>query len=251
MAGEEIAPEGAAPLPEGDVAAAPVEAVVEAPAAAAAAPEAAPAATVEAAPEPAAEEPKPAEDAPAEPEKAPEPVKAEEPKPEAAAEPAPEAAPAYAEFKLPEGLQVAPEQLEAFTGLLAEAKVSQETGQKFMDMHGQVLKQYAADLDQRQRDVFDETRADWRKLVDKQFGNRRNTVVEDAKWAIEQIVPNEKARKDLWGVLAFTGVGDHPALIGALASAAKLLRERAAPPRGLPPKGPPQRAADKRYGAQS
>lgn len=258
MADQEIASEGAAGSLVGGVAAvvaAPVEAVVQAPAAAEVAPEAAAAPIVETPAEPVAEapaEPKPAEAPVAEVAKPVEPAKAPEAaKPEVAVEAEAPVAPVYEAFKLPEGLQVAPEQLETFTALLGENKLTQEAGQKFMDMHGEVLKKFSADMAQRQLDVFDETRAGWRKDFDKSAGNRRDTVLNDAKWAIEQIVPDETARKDLWNVLAFTGVGDHPAMINALAATAKKLRERAAPPRGVPPKGPPQRAADKRYGART
>jgi hypothetical protein len=247
MAGEEIAPGGVA-AEGGVVAEAPAAVIVapEAPAVVEAAPEAAPAAIVEAPAEPVAE---PA----AEPVVEPAPVVAEAPKPEVAAEPAPAPEPiVYQEFKLPEGIQAAPEQIEAFTGLASKFGLNQEAAQELMDLHSGVLKQftdgYAKQVDQRQLDVFAETRAGWRKDVDKRFGNRRDTTVNDARSAVDLLITDPKARKELRDVLDFSGVGDHPAIIGWMAAATKALRERAAPPKGLPPKGVPARAADRRYG---
>lgn len=238
MAEEPASPEGgAAPVPVTEapvLAVEPVEAVVpvEAPA-----PEV-PAAEPEPAPEPeAVAEVPPVEPAP-EPEKAAEAAPAEGPQ-----------VPVYAEFKLPEGLTAQPEHMNAFTGFLGSHGLTQEDGQALLDMHGAVLKQATDQMAQRQIDVFEETRAGWRKDVDKRFGNRRNTAVEDAKWAITDLVRDKAAREELWGVLSFTGAGDHPAVIGALASAGRRLRERNAPAPGLPANPQPANPADRRYGA--
>lgn len=230
MAGEQT-------TPEGDVAQVAADPVVEAaPVAAEAAPIAEPAASApEAAPVPA--------------EAAPEPVAEVAPVEAAPAEVAPEPlAPVYTEFKVPEGFDLPAERLTEFTGVLGKFNLSQEAGQELLDLHAATTKQIADAMDQRQRDVFEETRAGWRKDFDKQFGNRTDTVKNDAKWAIAEALPDEKDRKAFKDVLDFTGAGDHPAVINAFAAVAKRLRERSAPPKGLPPKSVPTNAADRRYG---
>lgn len=225
--------------------AAPVVAAEAAPIVAEPVVEAAPAAepVVEAAPEPAAE---PA----AEPEAPVEPVV--EAAPEAPAEPVVEVEPppatVYEPFKLPEGIVAAPEQAEAFSAVLNEYGLTQEAGQKLMDMHGASLKEYADSVAQHQQDVFAETRAGWVKEFDKAAGNRRDTILNDAKWLINDTIKDTAERKALWNAFAITGAGDHPAVIMALAKVAKRLKERAAPPQGLPARAQAANPADRRYG---
>lgn len=237
MAGEEGSVEVVAP-------------VAETPPAAAAVVEAAPAPAepvVEAAPvEAAAVEEKSAEAAPAEPvvdPVVPDPAKAAE-----AIEVAPLEPITYEAFNLPEGFEAPAERIEAFTGLLNEYSLSQEAGQKLMDLHAETIKQVGDQMAQHQIDAFAETRSGWVKQFDKQAGNRRDTILNDAKWAIGEVVKDDKARQELWNVLAFTGAGDHPAVINAFASAAKRMRERSAPPQGLPAKAQPTNPAERRYG---
>lgn len=258
MAPESIPEQGAAPLAEAaapvEAPAAPVEAAVV---------ESAPAAPVEgAAAEPAAETvveapvegEKPAEEvAPAESEKPAEGAGVEPAKPavdgEKPAEGEAPAAPVYAEFKLPEGLQAAPEQITAFTGVLGKYGLSQEAGQELMDLHAAALKEMADAAVQRQQDAFLETRAGWVKEFDKLAGNRRNTILSDAKSLINDTIKNTEERKALWDALAITGAGDHPAVIMAWAKIARRLNERSAPPPGIPTRGAANNPAERRYGA--
>lgn len=250
MAGETVSPDGGAPADAGAVAAVPAEAaIVAAEAPAEAAVEAPAPSAVEGADEaaPAAEPEAPA--AEAEPVA---PAEGEAPPAEAApAEPVEPVAPVYETFTLPDGFQAAPEQIEAFTGVLGKYGLTQEAGQELMDLHATSLKAMGEQLQQHQMDVFAETRRGWVQDFDKSAGNRRDTILNDAKWAITELVPDEKARTALWSVLAFTGAGDNKAVIGAFASAAKRLRERAAPPPPVPPRGKPQSAPDRRYGAKT
>lgn len=176
---------------------------------------------------------------------------AAEPGAEGEAKPEAEApkAPAYTDFKMPEGVTADTAVLGAYTNILGKYGLSQEAGQELLDFHANTLKQAQEAMDQRQRDVFAETRAGWVKDFDKGAGNKRDTILNDAKWAITDLVKDTKQREALWNVLAFTGAGDHPAVINAFASAAKRLRERAAPPPGLPQNGAKSGSApDRRYG---
>lgn len=154
----------------------------------------------------------------------------------------------YEPFKLPDGIVAAPEQTEAFTGVLNEYGLTQEAGQKLMDLHATSLKEYADSVAQHQQDVFAETRAGWVKDFDKQAGNRRDTILNDAKWLINDTLKDTDERKALWNAFAITGAGDHPAVIMALAKVAKRLKERAAPPQGLPARAQAANPADRRYG---
>ena len=154
------------------------------------------------------------------------------------------------EFKLPEGFKAAPEQIAAFTDLLGSVDVrTQEGAQALMDLHTKALKDYAEATAQRQQDVFAETRAKWVKDFDKQAGNRRDTILNDAKWTIGEVFKDAKDRQAFNDFLSFTGAGDHPLMINALAKVAKRLRERTAPPQGVPMRGEPTDPATKRYGA--
>lgn len=176
------------------------------------------------------------------------PVEGEKPA-EVAAEPQAPAAPVYEEFKIPEGLQVAPEQLTAFTSTIGKYGLTQEAGQELMNLHAQTLQQATEAMAQRQQDVFAETRRGFVQDFDKSAGNKRDTILNDAKWAITELIPDAKARRELWDVFAFTGAGDHKAVINAFASAAKRLREANPPPKALP-QNPAKggTAADRRYG---
>ncbi len=83
----------------------------------------------------------------------------------------------------------------------------------------------------------------------KSAGNRQTTLLQDAKWAVSELVPDPKARAEVWSVLSFSGIGDHKAIINLLAKAAGKMRERPAPTDGLTPSRNGQSKADQRYGA--
>jgi hypothetical protein len=251
---EEI-PVAAAPEPVAAPAAAPAApapaVLSEAPPAAEPEAPAAPAPEAPAAEAPAAEPAAPAAEAPAPA------APAEGEKPAAEAAPAAEApaveAPKYAEvLKVPDGMTIAPDQLTGYSDLLGKHNLSPEVGQELMDFGAGIIKQAEEKMTQRQVDVFTETRRGWVQDAQKQFGNKFDTTVNDAKFAITQLVPDKKARAELWNVLAFTGAGDHPAVIGAMAAAAKILRERGAPGKGLPQNGAKTGSpADRRYAPKS
>lgn len=250
MADENASPAVGAPAPTNAVPVAPSPApVVEA------------VTSVDAAPAPEIAAEAPAEVAPAEPilETAAEPVvdpavtADEAPKDPAVVEAGEATAPVYADFKMPEGFSVAPEQLTAFTGMLAKHNLTQEAGQELIDLHTSTLKtaieQMGADMQQRQVDTFAETRKGWREDFFKTAGNRSDTIANDAKWAIHELVKDSKQRAELTDVLGFTGAGDNKAIINLLAAAARRLRERNAPAPGLPQNGARSgNPADRRYG---
>jgi len=194
-----------------------------------------------------------------------------EPRPEAPAEPAPTAEAAqqvqpgaqqpeaqaqqaepkppltYEPFTLPEGMTVNDTLMGDYTKVLGEAQVPQEVGQSLIDLHGRVMREAVAAEVQRQRDVWDQTQRDWRTQVQAEFGNQYDTKLNDARWAVMQLAPNEDVRKELWGVLSFTGAGNHPAVVRFLADTAKKLRERPSPPPPTPPRPAATNPWDRRY----
>lgn len=196
-------------------------------------------APVEAEPEPVAE---PAPEPVVEPE-----APNEELKPDTEAVPE-AAAPIYTDFKLPEGVAAEPEQITAFTEVLGKHGLTQEAGQELMDLHAASLQQIATTMSQRQHDAWADTRKGWVQEFDKQSGNRRDTILGDAKYAITETIKDKAEREKVWEVLGFTGAGDHPAVINLFAKLGKRLRERSAPAQGLPAKAQPTNPADRRYG---
>ncbi len=230
-----IAPEVVVPVKtataEAPVEVAPVEAAVEAPAGEEAAAEAP---ATEAAAETPAETPEaPAEEA-------------------AAEEPAEPVKPVYEAFKLPEGIQAAPEQIEQFTDTIGKYGLTQEAGQELMDLHATALKEMNDSLLERQTDTFNTMRNDWKQQFYDRHPNDHNTVLDDAKLAVSTTIKNVDKRKAFWGALGMTGAGDHPDVVEGLAAIGKRFREAGAPPKGLPANPTAgMKPGDRRYGVRN
>lgn len=168
-------------------------------------------------------------------------------KPEVVAEPV---KPAYPEFKIPEGVKAEPAVMSAYNNVLGKYAIPAEAGQELLDFHANQMRAAQQQMVQQQQDTFAETRKGFVRDFEKAAGNRRDTILGDAKWAINYLIPDKKQRAEFHSVLAFTGAGDHKAVIGALASAAKHLREREAPGPGVPSQTNSTSAADRRYGGK-
>lgn len=243
------------PVPQAPVAVAPVAAVVEAaPVVAAVEPvvSAEPAVVV---PEPAPVEiAEPAAPVVAQPvvEATPEPEAPVEAKPDgdapdAVAEPVIEA-PKY-DFKLQDDFKVDPDKLSGFTDILGKHNVSPEAAQEILDLYQNETKAFREAQAQHQQDVWAKTNADWVKSGEKRFGNRYNTMLNDARSVITDIFPDKKERAEFWNVLGMTGAGNHPATMLFCARVAKKLGERSAPSTGLPNTGRGGAPWERRYGA--
>jgi len=174
-------------------------------------------------------------------------VQAEAPKP--AEEPV---APTYTEFKIPENVEAPKETISAYTNVLGKYKIPQEAGQELLDFHATQMKAAQTAMAEHQQQVFDDTQRKWRANVDKEFGNQRDTVVNECKQVISQYAGNKKQLREVWDVLAFTGAGNHPAVIRMFRNINKALNEGRAPAAGAP--GNPNSglsAADRRYGRRN
>ena len=176
---------------------------------------------------------------------------AEGDKPAAEAAPAePPAPPTYTDFKIPEGLTIPEERLTEFTALAGESGLSQDQAQKYLDLHASVVKSAQEAMATNQREVYDKMNRDWREDFNRHYGNRANTVADDARFAIRESTRDPKERAAVFSVLSadITGAGNNRHVIGAFAALGRRLRERTAPAVAAPARGQPASRADKRYG---
>jgi len=201
----------------------------------------APVETTEAVAEPAAPEAKPA----AEPQV--------EAKPEGEKKAEPQEAPAiptYEAWKIPEGMTVQEPQISALNNIFGKYGLSQDAGQEIIDFGGTVIKQTEEAMTQRQLDAFAETRREWVEQTKSEFGNRYNSMLNDAKSAVATALPRLADREAFERAIRATGAGDNPAIVKAWAAIGKLLRERAAPGPSTPATES-MRPADRRYNRPS
>jgi hypothetical protein len=178
-------------------------------------------------------EAKPAEPAKVEPPAAPEPIKYD--------------------FKLPETIKADDEQMGAFTGILGEARVAPEVGQKLMDLHAAAMQRYAdqvnADALANQHKVFNQTRDEWNRriMADEVLGGAGHLTAMGAVARMRDLlVPKEMlaSRKyddgtprlsEFEEFLRITGAGDHPVFNRILHNAARYLDEPVHPPADIKP----------------
>lgn len=143
--------------------------------------------------------------------------------------PKPEGAPEkYADFKLPEGIELKDEQLEAATKLFKDLNLPQAAAQSLVDYHTAQLKAAAT----AGTETMNTMRSDWQAAVksDPEIGSRLPAVKAEVSRALDSLnnptlVTEFKAAMDL------TGVGDNPAFIKAFYKMAQMVNE------GRPVKG--------------
>lgn len=177
---------------------------------------------------------------------APKPVEAIVPAVEPAVVEAP-VAPVYADFKMPEGFTVKPDQLTGFTERLGKYGLTQEAGQDLLEFGTAQIKFAVEDVRQQDRDAFMKMRQGWVRDVDKIFGKDRDEAVGNANWLLNEALTSKGERTKLFEALAFTGAGDNPLVIKALSNIAKRLKERSAPPASLGARAPKQSPEQRRY----
>ena len=165
--------------------------------------------------------------------------------PNAPAEPV-AALPSYEAWTVPEGMVLQDDQISQYNELIGTLGLTQEAGQQLIDYGSEVLRNAQTRMAEQQHTVYEELRGTWRQSFETEAGNRRETILNDAKSAIRSAVPDVKARQELWNVLSFTGAGDHPAVIKALAALGEKLREPGKPLPSLPGT-PTTSAAQRRY----
>ena len=115
---------------------------------------------------------------------------------------------AYADFTLPEGIEIDKAQLEAAKAQFKEAGYTQEQAQKAIDLHLKGM--------QEQQEIFVQTRKEWVNEIkaDKEFGGDKfDTTVKGAQLALRKFDPDGS----MVGLLETSGFGDNPGVIKFLA----------------------------------
>lgn len=136
----------------------------------------------------------------------------------------PPEAPHYEPFTMPEGFRVSDESLAPFIGFLGEAKLSQEQGQRLMDLHAAEIQRLQEQMAESQQRTFDTMREGWREQFEKDpdlGGNRRQTTINSVVGLIRHFASDADHLRRTLQVLDYTGAGDHPDVIRLLANAAK------------------------------
>ena len=150
----------------------------------------------------------------------------------------------YTDFKLPEGVKVDDEVMGQFKTLAAESKVSQETAQKFMDLHTAAITKAA----NAPYDAWRSTQSAWQAEIkaDPAIGGKNlgQTQTAIAK-AIDSMGPAEA--KAFRQALNFTGAGNNPAIVKGLALLGKSFTEGTAVSGAKPSGGDGKTAAKSIY----
>jgi hypothetical protein len=149
---------------------------------------------------------------------------------------------------MPEGFTAPAETIAAYGNILGKYNLSQEAGQELIDFHANAMKNASEAWQRQQQDSFNDLRKQWVSELGKEFGNRRDTVIDNAKWVVAQYGGTKEQRRELLDALTFTGMGDHRAMARLLNNVSKQLREREAPP-AVQGKSPEQHMnpAERRY----
>jgi hypothetical protein len=150
-----------------------------------------------------------------------EPTKAEDgekkPTEDQAAKPAaPETPVSYAEFKVPEGIELEKENVEQFTTLAKELKLTQDQAQKFVDLQTALAQKTAqAALQQ-----FEELKETWKHDTLKVLGKDAQKQL-----AFAATARNRFATEALSDYLEASGLGNHPAMVQFFISVGKAMSE--------------------------
>lgn len=156
----------------------------------------------------------------------------------------------YEPWTLPEGMTLDDAAVKPFNDLLVEAKVSQEVGQRLVDMHLAEVARLHEIVTEQNRQSWTEARTKWIDAVkaDPEIGGARfETAMHLCGDIIEQFGGTREQQDELRQVLAMTGAGDHPAMIRLIHNVGKVLR----PPQPVMANRPPLALsrAQKRYAA--
>ena len=126
---------------------------------------------------------------------------------------------AYADFSLPDGVELDSATLESVAPLMKEAGLSQESAQKFVDWYAERVQADA----QRQVDAFNQLTGDWRTQSenDSEFGGEKfEESVATARAAIDKF-----GTPELKQLLEDHGVGNHPEVVRFMVRVGSLTKE--------------------------
>lgn len=132
----------------------------------------------------------------------------------------------YEPFKAPEGKELSPELVTAAEATFKELNLTQEQGQKLVDLWNAQTAGISERLDQ----MIADQRNEWRGQIakDKTLGNGTDNLSPAAKQNIDAVIQacgDEAAQTALKAALDLTGAGDNPAIVAAFNKVGALLRE--------------------------
>ena len=126
----------------------------------------------------------------------------------------------YESFKVPEGVEQSDEVLKDFTEVAKELDLSQDSAQKLVDTYFKM----GTTAQEEQAQAMAQQSKDWAKMVqeDPTMGGEN---FEQTKKNIATVKANIPEFKPVYDLFAEWGVGNHPALAGALNALGKLMAE--------------------------
>lgn len=122
----------------------------------------------------------------------------------------------YEPFKAPEGYEYDAKGLEEASTLFKELGLSQEQGQKIMDVYAAKSLEAAKDAGERGQKAYAEMRAGWQAEVkaDPEIGKNLPAVKATIGRALDSL-GDPKLANDFKAAMDLTGAGDHPAFVKA------------------------------------
>lgn len=131
----------------------------------------------------------------------------------------------YEPWKLPDGLKLSDETSTALNTLFKEANISQETGQKLVDLHTKAI----AAVTNSHTEAWETTRKTWADEIkaDKDIGSGKddNPLKPEVGARIAKLIDAHLGGDEFRTVLAVTGAGNNPGMARALNKVATLLEE--------------------------
>lgn len=137
----------------------------------------------------------------------------------------------YEQFNIPDGFSVDNEKLGEYQQLLAQHRLPQEIGQKFIDMHIQALQNVVNEAQSSHANQIKTQRENWRNQVksDDQLGGAGfQTTLQSVAKMRDMFYPQERIQ-EFNDFLRETGAGDHPVFWRLLNNVAKKFGEPVIP----------------------
>lgn len=125
----------------------------------------------------------------------------------------------YEPFKVPDGIKLDETRLSQFTEIAGAAQIKQEDAQKFFDLHVSEMKNYATEVANEQRRVWDKLNDSWKndfRKDEKLGGNRAETTLARAKAVVEEYGGTPDQVRDLLAHTTNNGMGNYPGFIRLL-----------------------------------
>lgn len=153
----------------------------------------------------------------------------------------------YADFTLPDGMQMDAELLEDFKPLAKELGLSQEKAQKLVDLQAKAMQKMHTD----RLAEYEGLKAQWAKdtKADKEIGGDKGDQY-DSNVEIAQRAMNTFATPELKQLLNEYGLGNHPELVRLMVRIGKGMKEDGIVMPGAGGSGEKKTVGDRLYGGQ-